>query len=189
MRHTIIPRHVGNLQTYTLWIIGSIVFAITLVRSGALGALLSATNGFEYIGSFVAGIFFTSVLTIAPASIALSTLGTSASPVSVALWGACGALMGDIGMFIFFRNTLAFDIAGVVKKSKYKKVLHFFHLGFMKFISPILGALIIASPLPDELGLAMMGLSKTNILYVVPISFVMNFLGILGLIYTTQALS
>ena len=44
---------------------------------------------------------------------------------------------------------------------------------------PLTGAIIIASPLPDELGLAMMGLSRVPIAAFIPISYTMNFLGIL----------
>jgi hypothetical protein len=39
--------------------------------------------------------------------------------------------------------------------------------------------LIIASPFPDELGLMLMGLSKTNTKVFILLSFVLNFIGIL----------
>jgi hypothetical protein len=53
----------------------------------------------------------------------------------------------------------------------------------MKWISPILGALIIASPLPDEFGLALLGLSRTRISILIPVSFIMNFLGVYLLLW------
>ena len=40
------------------------------------------------------------------------------------------------------------------------------------------GALIIALPLPDEIGLVMMGLSRMKARHLIPISFVLNSLGI-----------
>ena len=48
----------------------------------------------------------------------------------------------------------------------------------------MLGALIIASPLPDELGLAMMGVARIKLRVLIPISLVLNFAGIvlIGLI-------
>jgi hypothetical protein len=48
---------------------------------------------------------------------------------------------------------------------------------FRWFITSI-GALIIASPLPDELGLAFLGLSRIPFKLFVPISFVFNVIGI-----------
>ncbi|OGG78335.1 hypothetical protein A3A36_01445 [Candidatus Kaiserbacteria bacterium RIFCSPLOWO2_01_FULL_52_12b] len=50
-----------------------------------------------------------------------------------------------------------------------------------KWLIPFVGALIIASPLPDEAGLAMMGLSKMKTSVFIPISFALNFLGILAI--------
>ena len=52
------------------------------------------------------------------------------------------------------------------------------HFGFMKWLSPIIGALIIASPLPDEFGITLLGLSKLKIMVLLPIALVMNMLGI-----------
>ncbi len=45
---------------------------------------------------------------------------------------------------------------------------------------PMLDALIIASPLPDEFGVSLLGLSKVRVAVLLPIAFVMNFLGILA---------
>ena len=42
----------------------------------------------------------------------------------------------------------------------------------------MLGAAIIASPLPDEIGLSLMGMSKTRVAVLIPVSFAMNALGI-----------
>ena len=46
---------------------------------------------------------------------------------------------------------------------------------------PLVGAFIVASPLPDEVGLVMMGLSKVRTAWFVPTVFVLDFLGILAL--------
>jgi hypothetical protein len=132
----------------------------------------------------VSGIFFTSAFTIAPASVALSHLAsTSASIGIVAFWGALGAMCGDLMLFFFIRDRFADDLIASVKPSFAKHVLHSFHLGFLKWLSPLIGAAIIASPLPDELGLTLMGLSKTRVAVLLPVSFVMNMIGIYGLVW------
>ena len=46
---------------------------------------------------------------------------------------------------------------------------------------PVLGTLVIASPLPDELGVAMLGLAKTDKKSFLIISYLGNFLGILAI--------
>jgi len=61
------------------------------------------------------------------------------------------------------------------------------HLRLFRWSMVLFGALVIASPLPDEIGLAMMGLSKVKTLLFIPISFSLNAFGILiiGLIART----
>jgi hypothetical protein len=45
-------------------------------------------------------------------------------------------------------------------------------------VLPVVGAVIIASPLPDELGLALLGFSRIDRRYFFAISYTMNFIGI-----------
>jgi len=157
----------------------SVIIAILMVRIGVLEDILSAAQGTSYIGSFIAGIFFTSVFTIAPASVALAKLASNHSVLGVALWGGIGAAVGDLIILLFIRDSVSGDIDYISRKIKLKKILRYFHLGFLRILTPFLGALVIASPLPDELGLAMMGLSKVKIRYILPIAFVMNVIGII----------
>ena len=97
---------------------------------------------------------------------------------TVILWGALGALSGDIILFFFIRDRFADDLKNSLKPSFVRHIARSFHFGFLKWLAPILGAVVIASPLPDELGLTLLGLSKTRLAFLVPISFVMNALGI-----------
>ncbi|MES2087992.1 MAG: hypothetical protein V4467_03310 [Patescibacteria group bacterium] len=157
----------------------SAVVAYGLVRSGVVSHFLSATEGYKVIGSFIAGIFFTSAFTIAPASVALAGLAASGPMFVVAFWGALGAVFGDLLLFFFIRDVFADDLIKVLRKFWRKHFFASFHLGFLKWLLPVLGGIIIASPLPDELGLALMGVSKTRLIFLIPISFVFNFFGIL----------
>ncbi|MDQ3076962.1 MAG: hypothetical protein M3Q63_02855 [bacterium] len=159
----------------------SIIIAVLMVKIGVLKNLFTATQEFAILGSFLAGIFFTSAFTIAPASIILAELAGHHSPYVVALCGAAGAMVGDLIIFLFIRDRVSRDISYILKKIKFEKLLSLFHLGFLRVLSPFIGALIIASPLPDELGIAMMGMSKMKTYVLIPVAFLMNFLGILGI--------
>ena len=182
MRSHKYKQQIRHIQRDIFFVVLSILVSIALVKTGVLVAFFTFTQGLNIFGSFLAGIFFTSTFTIAPASIALIEIGKTTSPVVVAFYGALGGIVGDMVMFFFLRGTVAHDVHEILKKSDYRRVLSFFHLGFMRILSPILGALIIASPLPDEIGLSLMGISKVKPLYIVPIAFVMNFIGIWALI-------
>lgn len=165
-----------------LFIFLGAILALALSYSGIIDSIIELF-GNTVVASFVAGVFFTSVFTIAPASVALAHIAFMGVPLSVALWGAFGAMCGDLVLFFFIRDRFTSDLLDSVRPSVTKHILSSFHLGFMKWLSPLLGALIIASPLPDELGLTLMGLSKMRVIVLIPISFVMNILGIYLIIW------
>ena len=157
----------------------SILIAWFLISSGTLSRFLLETDTGMIFESFVIGIFFTSAFTLAPAAVFLGELSQHVSPWVVALFGALGAMCGDIVLFLFIRDRLAGDIKALFPKRAVRHFLNSFHLGFWKWFAPVLGALIIASPLPDEFGLSLLGLSRTRLAVLMPVAFVMNFLGIL----------
>ncbi len=164
-------------------LIGSILLAFIILEIGIVDSLLKETHSVGVLGSFIAGIFFTSIFTIAPASLVLVKIASFSSPITVALFGALGAMIGDLLVFFFVKHTLADDLVRLIKRSKYQKIFHRLHFGILRFVLPVIGGIIIASPLPDEIGLAILGVSKIKTIYLVPIAFVMNFLGILGLVF------
>lgn len=161
---------------------------LIFIVTGAFIAVILSASGFIHlaidffgslpIASFISGIFFTSVFTVAPASVAFASLTSTGSPHLVAIWGGLGAMCGDLILFFFIRDRFTDDLMNSLKPRLAKRFLSSFHLGFLKWISPFLGAIIIASPLPDEFGLTLMGLSKVRIAVLMPISFVMNTFGI-----------
>ena len=71
---------------------------------------LVAQVGDPFISSFIAGIFFTSVLTTVPSIIALGEVALHASAWNVAIAGGLGALVGDLLIFRFVRSRLVAHI-------------------------------------------------------------------------------
>lgn len=173
-------RAMKNLKEDAVNIGMSVLFAWFLISSGTLAGLLSISDAGRTAQSFVAGLFFTSVFTIAPAAVFLAGLAETTPVLIVAFFGALGAMCGDLILFLFIRDRLADDIKALFPKRAVRRFLNSFHLGFWKWLAPLLGALIIASPLPDEFGLSLLGLSKTRVVVLLPVAFVMNFLGILA---------
>ena len=156
----------------------SISFAVFIAQEDLITRLVSVT-GFVPIEAFVAGFFFTSLLTITPAGVAFAEMAQVAGAVQLALWGAAGAVIGDLVLFLFVRDAISDDVMALLRGSWMRKVKALFKSPFLSWAVPVAGALVIASPLPDEVGLAMLGLSKTDLRFLIPISYAMNFLGIL----------
>lgn len=156
--------------------------AVILSKTGAIDFAVTAFKDYYILASFFAGIFFTSAFTLAPASIALVHIAENSPIGGVALWGGLGAMCGDLILFFFIRDRFAEDLMKAMRPSTIKHVLRSLHFGFLKWLSPLLGALIIASPLPDEFGITLLGMSKVRLVVLIPVAFVMNVLGIYLLI-------
>lgn len=158
----------------------SLYAAFELYRTGAIEAWVLVAMPHIVPGSFIAGMGFTSLFTLAPASIVLIEIAKVSSPIAVALIGAAGAVLGDLLLFMFVRDSVSDGAMMLLNKPMRRRLQYLLHHRLLHWVLPITGAIIIASPLPDELGLALMGFSRMNISVFVPISYIMNFLGILG---------
>jgi hypothetical protein len=157
----------------------SIVFAVWLVQTGEIEKLLESIKGLRYVGSIGAGMLFTSVFTTAPSIVILGQIAHTKSILEVALLGGLGAMIGDLIIFRFIKNDLSGDFKYILAHSKFRRLKILSRARIFRWLVPFLGALVIASPLPDELGLAMLGFSRLKTIYFIPISFTFNFLGIL----------
>ena len=178
--------HKEKLQKDFLLIAVSIVATVAMVQFGILDGFLFAFQESPYVASFIAGLFFTSIFTVAPAGVTLAGLALISSPLQVALWGALGAMISDLFLFIVIRDHFTGELQSLVRMRRIRQIISIIHLRIFRWMLPLLGALIIASPLPDELGLALLGLSRMNTGIFLPISYSLNFLGIFALGYLTH---
>lgn len=161
-----------------------IIFTFTLgLYLTSLGFLQGADS---IVFVFLSGIFFTSAFTMAPAAIVLSELSQVLPAYHVIFFGALGAMVGDYILFHIIRDRFSIHLQKALKHTKWKSLFKSFHFGFLKWLSPIIGALIIASPLPDEFGLVLMGLSKMQTRLFLFIAFIMNALGIAGIVLLSR---
>lgn len=160
-------------------LIASILFAFLIVQSGIVQSITASTAGLTQVGSFIAGLFFTSILTTAPAIVLLGEFAQDAPIISVAFIGALGAVCGDYLLFWLVRDGVSRDVEYLVSHSGARRIKALFRTRLFHRLLPLLGALIIASPLPDELGLALLGVSRIRRERFLLISFIMNFVGIM----------
>ena len=154
----------------------SIIVAIYIFKSPIVRDFL--LNNAGALTSLFAGLFFTSVLTTAPASAILGVLATKTSPWTVIFFGAAGAMIGDLVIFTFVKDRFSEDLMHFMGPSK-KKFRELLHKRLFHWLTPFIGGVIIASPLPDELALFLLGITKTKTKYLIPLSYSMNALGVL----------
>ena len=178
--HRHFPRNkIAFLETLEAWIlIASVFVAVWLIRTDAISWLIVHTTDFSIIGSFVEGLFFTSLLTTAPAIVAIYKSASYIPAWKLALIGGAGAVCGDLLIFRFLKSRLVEHILKVALHPKIVGIARAISHGPFSWLGYISGAIIIASPLPDELGLFMMGLSSIRLIQFIPLAFAANAVGI-----------
>lgn len=169
-------------------IILSMVLAIMISRLDLIEKLLSISENIRVISSFIGGLLFTSVFTTAPAIVFLGEVSQIEPIFIVALIGAIGAVCGDLLIFYLFKSHVANDLDGLMKRVKNNPLKLLSRNSGFRWVSILIGAFIIASPLPDELGIAMMGISRLKLNVFIPISLIFNFLGILAIGFASRLL-
>lgn len=177
------------LERDLLIILAAIFATVIFVNSGVLDYFLSQIQEQYMIASFIAGIFMTSAFTITPAAIVIVHIASEeVHPMMIALSGGLGGMLGDAALFLFVRDVFAADVETFLKAHKLKRLLQFTKMGRYRWFAPIIGAIIIISPLPDEFGLTLLGMTKVRLSVVLPLTFVLNAVGIYALIMVTTAI-
>lgn len=185
-----IANHKNGFLFHDLLIIAlSIGVAALLLKTNALVTILTSTKEMEFLGSFIAGLFFTSVFTTAPAVVALGEIAHANSILPVVVFGALGATIGDLIIFRFIRNEFSEHLLELAQhKSSFRRFRALLKMRIFRWLSFFVGGLIIASPFPDELGIGLLGFSKMKARWFIPLSFVFNGIGILAIGLIAQSL-
>lgn len=157
----------------------SLVLAYFVLRNEILHSYLLHLGNFGYVGAFLAGILFVSTFTVATGAIILLVLAETLSPIEIGFIAGLGAVVGDFAIFRFVKDGLTREVNQIYNKidgnHHLKKV---FHTKYFSWTFPVIGAVIIASPLPDEVGVSLMGISKLKTYQFLLISFILNAIGI-----------
>lgn len=157
----------------------SLSIAWYLIRSGLLSNLVGTILPLKFVAEFISGMFYTSFLT-SPISVAMIVvLAKSNNPMILAMLAGLGAAFADLLIVKFFRKKLSKEISLVSHELRLEKINNFFIKRKLDFLTPAIGAIIIASPLPDELGLVLLGVSKLKYWEIAVLTYILNTAGIL----------
>ncbi|MBI2547078.1 MAG: hypothetical protein HYW23_01380 [Candidatus Aenigmarchaeota archaeon] len=178
-----------------LFIAMSLVAAYLILTNNQTSSFIGSLGNLGYVSAFIVGLFFTFAFTTAPATVAFFDLGHFLNPVALALIGAAGSVISDYLIFRLVRDRLFKEIQMLSKEvdalTKPISSLFFWKELQMRIwhgirkseiwhvIVPAFAGFIIASPLPDEIGVAIFGAVKFNPKKFIIITFVLHFIGIL----------
>ncbi|MFA6458951.1 MAG: hypothetical protein WCV79_00955 [Candidatus Paceibacterota bacterium] len=176
----IIRHHKRWKYKNTLILLTSLLALFFISDSIYVSQIMNAISGLGYVGAFFAGFFFVSTFTIAPAGLVLYHLSFVLDPILMSLIGGLGGVIGDFIIFSFFKDKVLEEITPIYNALGGSHLTRLVGTPYFAWFAPVLGALIIASPFPDELGIGLMGIAKLKKWQFITISFVMNTLGILA---------
>lgn len=163
----------------TTWLIIGLVVFFLLAGTPSVEAALRLVGGMGYIGALVAGLFSVSIFTVAPAAIVLLYLAEGSHPWLVAVVAGVGAMMGDYIIFRYLRDRVFEEIQPLWQRSLPGTLTgRLFATPYFSWLVPILGMVVIASPLPDEVGVGMLGASRLRSWQFLIVTFILNVLGI-----------
>lgn len=186
LRHQ--PHHRQKYRNLIMFIIGSGI-AVLLAKNPYFIEFIDIIRPFTLPASFIGGIFFASTFTISLGTLILANLAATTPLFLLVVAAALGAVSCDAIVFFFFKNTITPEILPIYRK--FVRHNHFgplLHTPYFAWTLPVLGALLIASPLPDEIGISLLGLSRTSTLKFFAISVFSHIFGLTFLLLGARLL-
>lgn len=169
----------------------STALAVYILITPETKNIIEHSGNMGYLGAFIAGLFFSSLFTTPIATATLILLGKALDPFLIALIGATGAMLADFVIFRTVRKSidnLSQEMAELkifiernnpVHLNPKNRILHRLSI----HAAPILAGFIIASPLPDEIAIGILGAVHYDKKKILLLSYAANFLGIFVLAY------
>ena len=177
-RHAKRTQHKKHTYTNLLLIALGVAATFVLAKTPQFSALLLSLGSYSYLGAFVAGILFVCTPTTTIGALTLVILSKELPILPLCVVAGLGAVVADLGMFHFVRDDLFIELEDIYNQMHGRKLSHIFHSKLFRWTLPVIGAMIIASPLPDELGVGLMGISKLSTWRFSLLSWVLNSVGI-----------
>ena len=172
----------------TTFLVLSLVALFFIADTEVAHAFIREIGSYGYLGAAVAGIFFVSTFTFAPAAVVLFHLAQDLNPIFIALCAGAGAVIGDLLIFRFLKDGVFDELAPIFKRFEGSYLSMLFKTPYFAWLVPVAGAIIIASPLPDELGIGLLGLTRIKTWQFVGLAFVLNALGILAVVLLARTI-
>ncbi len=164
-----------------------IILAYYLFKNPLVVSNLSSLGNLSYFGIFIAGMLFSFGFST-PFAVGFFIVANPENIFTAALIAGAGAFLSDFAIFKTIRLSFL-DEFNEIKKIKIIKLTNSaikksFSKKLINYTLFILAGVVIASPLPDEVGVALLaGISEIKTSIFSLFSFVLNTLGILFILY------
>ena len=153
----------------------SLIASYFLFKSETVHTYILHLGKLEYLGAFIAGMLMVSTFTVSIATVVLLIIGEQVPHLYVGLIATLGSVIGDLFIFHYIKNR------GIVDEIKHffeflgdDRIANLLKTKYFSWTLPIMGALILASPLPDELGISLIGISEMKTNKLILLSFILR---------------
>lgn len=143
-----------------------------------LNTFLLSLGNWGYIGAFFGGVLFVSTFTAATGAVILLILAERISPIEIGILAGLGGMVGDFTIFRFVKDGLLSEIIPIYNRLGGGRLTRMLRTKYFRWILLIIGAIIIASPFPDEIGVSLMGITKINTYQFLLLAFVLDTVGV-----------
>lgn len=171
---------------HTSLAISAIILFVLLLDTALIQSVLAYIQHLELLGIFIAGVLFVSFFTAAPAVVLLLQFLDFYDPFTIALIAGGGAAIGDLIIFTIMEDKIGYELKPLAKKLRLMKFINSLHKKKARLRTVLVGAFIIASPLPDEAGIALLGLSHISAASLLFVTYILNAAGILAVLLMTR---
>lgn len=183
-----------NKYPKLLLLLGSFALAYAFYHAGFFDRLGHALNGYGLISMFLGGMLFSFGFTT-PFGIGIFVaMAAEVDPLPGAFVAALGSLTSDIVIFQLIRSSVLHDEILRLRTSVIFRRIHgfFHHERFSDRVRLALlwtfAGLVIASPFPDEFGVALVsGTTTIRQRSFIVLSLLFNFLGVLAILLAARA--
>jgi len=164
---------------------------VVLFKFGILETWVKELESLGYLGIVILGVFFVSTFTAAPAITMLVLMAKDMNIFAVAVFAGLGGAMGDYLIHNFIEKGLGHEVGAIFQKmsgDSWKKFYHIVHTRHFARISLVIGALILTSPIPDEIGLGFISIYHLSAQKLFALTFGLHSIYILVLLFVAEIL-
>lgn len=141
-----------------------------------------------YIGAFITGFLFVSMFTVAPAGVVLFHLADKLNPLGIALAAGTGSVIADYLIYRYLKDRVFAELQPVFMNHGGKPVKKLFATPYFAWAVPIIGAIIVMSPFPDEVGIGLMGISKFKTWQLMGLLYLLDIVGIFLIVIAARSI-
>lgn len=163
---------------HTTVVVIVLVGFILLLDTAIMRTFFEFSASFGVIGAFFAGVLYVSLFTAAPSVVMLFELTKTVDIIPLILFASAGSVLGDLIILSIFRDNIYGEMKYLMRKFGVRVKVRKDRKKVVSWLLAAAGIFVLGTPLPDEAGIAMLGMTKYSKVRILTVAFIANGIGI-----------